>query len=207
MRGDEGARDDGTCRSRDPLQGRHAMLLLVVVNDRPVGHTVAWRIDASGCGRTPGGTADGTTCRARPQRLAVSRIRGGRCRGLAGLSVNAVVDTAGMAKGSFYNHFPTRRDYLVALHRDYHERLNADVAEAIGDMAPAQRGCARASRPSSTDAGAHAGPKRCWRSHAPTPTCCPRFRRATTTPPPLMTPTWPNSAGPTRAQSPYSPSQ
>ncbi|HNP56959.1 MAG TPA: helix-turn-helix domain-containing protein [Gordonia sp. (in: high G+C Gram-positive bacteria)] len=57
-------------------------------------------------------------------------------RGLAGLSVNAVVDTAGMAKGSFYNHFPTRRDYLVALHRDYHERLNADVAEAIGDMAP-----------------------------------------------------------------------
>ena len=61
-------------------------------------------------------------------------------RGLAGLSVNAVVDTAGMAKGSFYNHFPTRRDYLVALHRDYHERLNADVAEAIGDAEQLCRG-------------------------------------------------------------------
>lgn len=62
-----------------------------------------------------------------------------RC-GLTGLSVNAVVDAAGMAKGSFYNHFPTRRDFLVALHRDYHDQLNNEVAQAISGMPPgAQR--------------------------------------------------------------------
>ncbi|QKT07973.1 TetR/AcrR family transcriptional regulator [Gordonia sp. X0973] len=57
-------------------------------------------------------------------------------RGLTGLSVNAVVETAGMAKGAFYHHFPTRRDYLVALHRAYHEALNTEVWAAIDGLDP-----------------------------------------------------------------------
>ncbi|GAB09789.1 TetR family transcriptional regulator [Gordonia araii NBRC 100433] len=57
-------------------------------------------------------------------------------RGLVGLSVNAVVDAAGMAKGSFYHHFANRREYLVALHRAYHDELNAEVNAAIGGMDP-----------------------------------------------------------------------
>ncbi|WP_433591990.1 TetR/AcrR family transcriptional regulator [Nocardia sp. CA-145437] len=56
--------------------------------------------------------------------------------GLAGLSVNAVVQAAGMAKGTFYHHFPDRRSYVVALHRRYHDELTALVLAAIGDLEP-----------------------------------------------------------------------
>ncbi|MGW3544419.1 TetR/AcrR family transcriptional regulator [Nocardia niigatensis] len=56
--------------------------------------------------------------------------------GLAGLSVNAVVQAAGMAKGTFYHHFPDRRSYVVALHRRYHDELIGLVLAAVGDIAP-----------------------------------------------------------------------
>ncbi|MVU83572.1 TetR family transcriptional regulator [Nocardia sp. ET3-3] len=56
--------------------------------------------------------------------------------GLRGLSVNAVVAAAGMAKGTFYHHFPDRRSYVVALHRRYHEELAATILAAVGDRAP-----------------------------------------------------------------------
>ncbi|MGW4126362.1 TetR/AcrR family transcriptional regulator [Nocardia sp. NPDC004711] len=56
--------------------------------------------------------------------------------GLAGLSVNAVVQAAGMAKGTFYHHFPDRRSYVVALHRRYHDELTGLVLAAIGDLTP-----------------------------------------------------------------------
>ncbi len=57
-------------------------------------------------------------------------------RGLTDLSVNAVVEAAGMAKGSFYHHFPNRQEYLVALHRAYHDALTAEVTAAIAGMTP-----------------------------------------------------------------------
>ncbi|AYF73494.1 TetR/AcrR family transcriptional regulator [Nocardia yunnanensis] len=56
--------------------------------------------------------------------------------GLRGLSVNAVVQAAGMAKGTFYHHFPDRRGYVVALHRRYHEQLAVTIAAAVGDREP-----------------------------------------------------------------------
>ncbi|MEU6583116.1 TetR/AcrR family transcriptional regulator [Nocardia sp. NPDC046763] len=56
--------------------------------------------------------------------------------GLAGLSVNAVVQAAGMAKGTFYHHFPDRRSYVVALHRRYHDELTGRVLAAVVDLAP-----------------------------------------------------------------------
>ncbi|GAB2543110.1 TetR/AcrR family transcriptional regulator [Nocardia heshunensis] len=56
--------------------------------------------------------------------------------GLRGLSVNAVVAAAGMAKGTFYHHFPDRRSYIVALHRRYHEELATVILAAIGDRPP-----------------------------------------------------------------------
>ncbi|MFT4126572.1 MAG: TetR/AcrR family transcriptional regulator [Gordonia sp. (in: high G+C Gram-positive bacteria)] len=55
---------------------------------------------------------------------------------LSKLSVNAVVAEAGMAKGSFYQHWPTRREYLVALLRNYHERLAGLVTAAMDDAEP-----------------------------------------------------------------------
>ncbi|MBJ8339150.1 TetR/AcrR family transcriptional regulator [Antrihabitans sp. YC3-6] len=56
--------------------------------------------------------------------------------GLRGLSVNAVVSEAAMSKGGFYQHFPDRRSYIVALHRRYHDELAALVIAAVDDHEP-----------------------------------------------------------------------
>jgi TetR/AcrR family transcriptional regulator, transcriptional repressor for nem operon len=56
--------------------------------------------------------------------------------GLRGLSINAVVATAGMSKGSFYHHFSDRRNYVIALHRRYHDALTEAVLAEIGDLVP-----------------------------------------------------------------------
>lgn len=50
--------------------------------------------------------------------------------------MNAVVDSAGMAKGSFYQHFSDRSEFLRILHRQYHDELETRVLEAVGDLAP-----------------------------------------------------------------------
>jgi AcrR family transcriptional regulator len=52
------------------------------------------------------------------------------------LSVNAVVAQAGMSKGSFFGHFPTRRDYVVALHRSFHDAVAERVDEAVSGREP-----------------------------------------------------------------------
>jgi TetR/AcrR family transcriptional repressor of nem operon len=55
--------------------------------------------------------------------------------GLEGLSVNAVVQEAGVSKGTFFHHFPDRVGYLVALHRRFHDALYDEVIAAVGDCA------------------------------------------------------------------------
>lgn len=52
--------------------------------------------------------------------------------GLANLSINAVVAAAGVAKGTFYVHFPTRDEYLAALHAAFHDDLEGRIDEATG---------------------------------------------------------------------------
>jgi TetR/AcrR family transcriptional regulator, transcriptional repressor for nem operon len=56
--------------------------------------------------------------------------------GLAGLSVNRVVTEAGVAKGTFYVHFPSRTAYLEALHERFHDRLRAAIEQATEGLAP-----------------------------------------------------------------------
>ncbi len=51
--------------------------------------------------------------------------------GLAGLSVNRVVREAGVAKGTFYVHFPDRDAFIDALHERFHARAQQSVAAAI----------------------------------------------------------------------------
>lgn len=51
--------------------------------------------------------------------------------GLAGLSVNLVVQDAGVAKGTFFHHFGDRASYLLALHREFHDRLAAQMQAAV----------------------------------------------------------------------------
>jgi AcrR family transcriptional regulator len=56
--------------------------------------------------------------------------------GLSGLSVNLIVADAGVAKGTFFHHFGDRASYLLALHREFHERLATQIQAAIAGMPP-----------------------------------------------------------------------
>ncbi|WP_077097134.1 TetR/AcrR family transcriptional regulator [Mycobacterium terramassiliense] len=55
---------------------------------------------------------------------------------LARISVNAIVAEAGMAKGSFYQHWPSRSEYLRALHARFHDDLQESITAAMGDLPP-----------------------------------------------------------------------
>src|ERR1700745_3945512 len=59
--------------------------------------------------------------------------------GLAGLSVNLIVQEAGVAKGTFFHHFGDRASYLLALHREFHDRLTVQVQAAIDGIPPGSR--------------------------------------------------------------------
>lgn len=50
--------------------------------------------------------------------------------GLDGMSVNALVETAGVSKGTFFHHFGDRTGYLVALHRNFHDKIVEDEQRA-----------------------------------------------------------------------------
>jgi TetR/AcrR family transcriptional repressor of nem operon len=56
--------------------------------------------------------------------------------GLAGLSVNRVVAEAGVAKGTFYVHFPDRAAFVDALHEGFHGRVREAVAAATDQVPP-----------------------------------------------------------------------
>ena len=68
-------------------------------------------------------------------KLIESGLRLAERTGLSGLSVNLLVDEAGLSKGSFFHHFGDRNGYLLALHREFHdriaERINAAVEPAM----------------------------------------------------------------------------
>ena len=56
--------------------------------------------------------------------------------GLASLSVNRVVTEAGLAKGTFYVHFPDRDAFVSAVHERFYGRVDAAIAVAVGDLPP-----------------------------------------------------------------------
>jgi len=55
---------------------------------------------------------------------------------LAGLSINLLVEEAGVSKGSFFHHFGDRATYLLALHREFHARIFAEILDAVDGMDP-----------------------------------------------------------------------
>ncbi|MGA7052838.1 MAG: helix-turn-helix domain-containing protein [Mycobacterium sp.] len=55
---------------------------------------------------------------------------------LARVSVNAIVAEAGMAKGSFYQHWRGRADYVRALHVRFHDQLVESIETAIAEIPP-----------------------------------------------------------------------
>jgi AcrR family transcriptional regulator len=56
--------------------------------------------------------------------------------GLAGMSINLIVAEAGVAKGTFFHHFRDRSEFLLALHGEFHDRVFADIEQAIAGLAP-----------------------------------------------------------------------
>jgi AcrR family transcriptional regulator len=72
------------------------------------------------------------------QRIVDAGLRLAEKTGLAGLSVNLIVEEAGVAKGTFFHHFGDRAGFLVALHREFHDRLFTEIAQAVGGMPPSR---------------------------------------------------------------------
>ncbi|WP_405181093.1 TetR/AcrR family transcriptional regulator [Nocardia sp. NBC_01377] len=66
--------------------------------------------------------------------------------GLDGLSVNVLVEAAGVSKGTFFHHFGDRATYLVALHRSFHDELFDRVQRAVTASAPGRDRLAIVSR-------------------------------------------------------------
>jgi TetR/AcrR family transcriptional regulator, transcriptional repressor for nem operon len=73
-----------------------------------------------------------------PTRLALLEAGHELCvtTGLARLTVDAIVKKAGVAKGTFYVHFPDRTSFLVALHVQFYDRLRATILKAIEGLSP-----------------------------------------------------------------------
>jgi AcrR family transcriptional regulator len=55
---------------------------------------------------------------------------------LAKMSVNSIVAEAGMAKGSFYQHWPSRVEYVRALHARFHDQLADSIDAAMAGLPP-----------------------------------------------------------------------
>ena len=88
-------------------------------------------------------TPPATPKRGRKEAMAKTRealidagLRLAERTGLTGLSVNLIVEDAGVAKGTFFHHFGDRASYLLALHREFHERLATQIQAAIVGMPP-----------------------------------------------------------------------
>jgi TetR/AcrR family transcriptional repressor of nem operon len=56
--------------------------------------------------------------------------------GLSGLSVSAVVEQAGVAKGTFYVYFADRDVFVDALHQRFYARVTEAVSRAVEGLAP-----------------------------------------------------------------------
>ena len=70
------------------------------------------------------------------QDLIAAGVKVAERDGLAGLSVNAVVAAAGLAKGTFYVHFADRDAFVDALHLQFYARVSAAVTRAVEHLSP-----------------------------------------------------------------------
>lgn len=70
------------------------------------------------------------------QALIDAGLRLAERTGLAGLSVNLLVEEVGVSKGTFFHHFGDRANYLVAVHREFHDWVFAEVLDSIAGFEP-----------------------------------------------------------------------
>ena len=55
---------------------------------------------------------------------------------LSGQSINQHVEEAGVSKGTFFHHFGDRASYVLALHREFHDRLLTEIEDATEGLKP-----------------------------------------------------------------------
>jgi AcrR family transcriptional regulator len=79
------------------------------------------------------------------ERLLEAGLRLAHTAALSTLRVDEVVNAAGVAKGTFYVHFQTREDFLVALHGRFHDGLAERIDQAVAGQAPGMRRLLRGS--------------------------------------------------------------
>jgi TetR/AcrR family transcriptional regulator, transcriptional repressor for nem operon len=81
-----------------------------------------------------------TTRQAAAARTRMSLIDAGlrlaERTGLSGLSINLLVEEAQVSKGTFFHHFGDRASYVLALHREFHDRLLAESQQATAHLEP-----------------------------------------------------------------------
>lgn len=82
-----------------------------------------------------------TTPKGRRTRLALLEAGAlvAERRGLAGLSVAAVVEQAGVAKGTFYLYFADREAFIDALHQRFYDRVSEAIAQAVQGLVPGEQ--------------------------------------------------------------------
>lgn len=56
--------------------------------------------------------------------------------GLSRLSINLLVEEANVSKGTFFHHFGDRASYLLALHREFHDRLLSEIERVTSNLPP-----------------------------------------------------------------------
>ena len=56
-------------------------------------------------------------------------------RGLAAADVSAIAAAAGVVRGTFYFHFPTKEHVLIEVERNEETRIISELGDAKGDLA------------------------------------------------------------------------
>ena len=80
-----------------------------------------------------------TTTRDGPQTrraLLAAGAKVGSEGGIANLTVGRVIETAGASKGAFFHHFPSREQFVLELHRDFHDAMFAEIVAARAGLEP-----------------------------------------------------------------------
>jgi len=78
--------------------------------------------------------------------LLESGLRLAQVVGLSALSISRIVEEAGVSKGAFFHHFPDRSSYLLALHREFHDRIRDEALKSLEGETPGAARLLKATR-------------------------------------------------------------
>lgn len=82
----------------------------------------------------PGGVREARRLETRARLFDAALAEIGQ-RGLAAADVSAIAAAAGVVRGTFYFHFPTKEHVLAELERDEESRIVGEMGAATGDLA------------------------------------------------------------------------